>query len=263
VGALLLGYLLLVVLMMWFERFLVYPTWQIPPGDWQPAGLRFEEVWFESQDGTKLCGWYFEHAQARAQVVYYHGNGENLAHMGEYMASLRDEFQVSILAFDYRGYGKSEGKPHEAGILADGHAAQQWLAQRAGVPVDRLVLWGRSIGGAVAVDGAATHGARGLILERTFTSLPDVAAIHYPFLPVRRLMRNRYDSLARIPRYDGPLLQSHGTADEVIPLVWGQRLFEAAPSEDKQFVAMEQVTHNGPNTREYYTELDRFLERIP
>ncbi len=129
-------------------------------------------------------------------------------------------------------------------------------------PRRTIVLWGRSIGGAIAVQLAADPGARGLILERTFTSLPDVAACHYPWLPVRWLMHNRFDSLAQIGAYRGPLLQSHGTADEVVPFEQGQRLFEAAAASPKQFVAMPDVTHNGPNDEDYYTELQRFLDRL-
>jgi fermentation-respiration switch protein FrsA (DUF1100 family) len=101
-----------------------------------------------------------------------------------------------------------------------------------------------------------------LILERTFSNLPDVAAYHYSWLPVRRLLRNRFDSLARIGHYHGPLLQSHGTADEVVPFALGQRLFSAAAAEPKQFVVMPGVTHNGPNDEDYYTELARFLARL-
>jgi fermentation-respiration switch protein FrsA (DUF1100 family) len=110
---------------------------------------------------------------------------------------------------------------------------------------------------------AADPGARALILERTFTSLPDVAAHHYWWLPVRRLLRNRFDSMSRIGAYHGPLLQSHGTADEVVPFELGTRLFDAATATPKQFVAMPDVTHNGPSDEEYYTELRRFLERLP
>ncbi len=261
--ALVIGYLLFVLLMMWLEKFLIYPTWQIPTGDWHPSGVQFEDVYLDSEDGTRINAWYFAHASPRAYVLYCHGNGEDLSHMGEYLDGLREDYQVSILACDYRGYGKSAGKPHEAGIMADGRSAQRWLAQRAGIPVNQVVLWGRSIGGAVCVQLAADLGARAMILERTFTSLPDVAARHYPFLPVRWLMRNRYNSISHIREYQGPLLQSHGTADEVVPFPLGQQLFDAAGSTRKLFVVMPDVTHNGPNTEEYYTELRRFLRELP
>ena len=262
VRALAVAYLLIIVLMMWLERLLIFPTWQIPEGDWEPVGFVYENVDFASADGTRLHGWYFEHPDPRAFVLYSHGNGEDLTNLGEYMAALRDRHEVSIFAFDYRGYGRSQGRPDEAGVVADGRAARSWLAQRVGSDPAQIVLWGRSIGAAVAVQLAADQGARALILERTFTSLPDVAARHYPWLPMRWLMRNRFDSLARITEYRGPLLQCHGTADEIVPFELGQTLFDAAAAKPKKFVAMHGATHNGPNTEDYYTELQRFFETL-
>ncbi len=259
---LLASYLLIVALMMWFETLLIFPTWQIPDGDWHPTDFVFEEVYLASEDGTQLCGWYFPHPEAQLHVVYYHGNGEDLSHLGEYLDRLRTRYQLSVFAIDYRGYGRSQGKPHEAGVLADGRAAQQWLARRTGLPTDQIVLWGRSIGGAVAVQAAADQGAQALILERTFTSLPDVAAPRYFWLPVRPFMRNRFDSLSRITDFTGPLLQSHGTDDEIVPFQLGRQLFLASPSQHKQFVAMRGVSHNAPNSEEYYTELSQFLTSI-
>lgn len=256
------SYLLLLLGMMWFETALIFPRWAISPGNWEPTEFTYEDVYFPSADGTRLHGWYFPQPAADLQVLYCHGNGEDVAALGPYMDLLRTRHHCSVFVFDYRGYGRSAGKPDEPGVLADGRAAQQWLAQKAQLGPSQVVLWGRSIGGAVAVQLAADLGARGLILERTFTNLPDVAAYHYSWLPVRRFMRNRFDSLARIGEYHGPLLQSHGTADEVVPFPLGQTLFEAAAANPKQFVVMPGVTHNGPNDEDYYTELARFLDRL-
>jgi fermentation-respiration switch protein FrsA (DUF1100 family) len=256
------SYLLILLVMMWFETSLIFPRWAIPAGNWAPTEFSYEDVFFHSADGTRLHGWYFPQPNAELYVLYCHGNGEDVAALGDYMDMLRERHNIALFAFDYRGYGRSAGKPAEAGILADGRAAQQWLAQQAGIPPSQVVVWGRSIGGAVAVQLATDLGARGLILERTFTNLPDVAAYHYPWLPVRGLLRNRFDSLARIGAYRGPLLQSHGTVDEVVPFALGRTLFSAAAAEPKQFVIMPGVTHNGPNDKDYYTELARFLARL-
>jgi fermentation-respiration switch protein FrsA (DUF1100 family) len=256
------AYLLLLLIMMWLETTLIFPRWQIPPGDWHPEGFAYEDVFFTSSDGTRLHGWYFDRPDATAYVLYCHGNGEDVAGLGEYMDTLRNRHGISLFAFDFRGYGRSAGRPEERGIIEDSCAAQRWLARRAGVSTTDIVVWGRSIGGAIAVQVAVDQGARAMILERTFTSLPDVAACHYPWLPVRRLMRNRFDSLRRIGAYHGPLLQSHGTADEVVPFEQGRQLFAAAAATPKQFVAMRDVTHNGPNDEDYYTDLQRFLERL-
>lgn len=261
-SAVVVAYLLVIFGTMWFETALIFPTWQIPPGDWSPTEFSYEDVVFHAEDGTRLHGWYFAHPHPQAYVLYCHGNGEHLGYMGSYVDELREKYRVSIFAFDYRGYGKSEGKPHEAGILADGRAARAWLAQRAEIEAAEVVLWGRSIGGAVTVALGAEERARGMILERTFTSLVDVAAHHCWWLPVKWFMRNRFDSLSRIEEYHGPLLQSHGTADEIVPFSLGKTLFDAADTPDKQFVAMPNVTHNGPGTPEYHAVLIRFLKRL-
>ena len=258
-----LAYLLVLLLLMIFEKYLIYPGTYMEGGDWKPDGFVFESAFFESADGTMLHGWYLDHLQPAAHVLICHGNGENVAVMAGFLRSMRDEFDVSIFAFDYRGYGLSEGSPHEAGVIADGHAAQAWLARRAGIELADIVVLGRSLGGAVAVDLAAANGARGLVLERTFTSLPDVAASLYWWAPVRLLMHNRYDSRSKIARYDGPLLQTHGTADEIIEFDIGKQLFDSAASKQKQFVEMAGVRHNDPSTREYLLVLKDFLQNLP
>jgi len=261
-GCVLIAYLLWLLLMMWLETALIFPTRMIPPGDWSPQDFTYEDVFFESADGTRLHGWYFERPGAALHVLYCHGNGEDVAGVGSYMDLLRERHDVTLFVFDFRGYGRSQGRPAEQGIVQDACAAQQWLARRAAIPAQETVVWGRSIGGAIAVQVAARQGARALILERTFTSLPDVAAHHYPWLPVRRLMRNRFDSLQAIAHYRGPLLQSHGTADEIVPYALGRQLFDAAPATPKHFVGMQDVSHNGPSDEDYYTELARFLEQL-
>ncbi len=174
---------------------------------------------------------------------------------------LHDRLGVSSLVFDYRGFGRSEGKPSEAGVLANARAARAWLARRAGVNENQIVLMGRSLGGAVAVDLAATDGPRALVLESTFTSMPDVAKTMFPLLPVRLLMQTQLNSVAKIGQYHGPLLQSHGTADRLIPYAVGRRLFDAA-NEPKQFVPIAGGDHNDPQTDEYYAALSEFLDRL-
>jgi fermentation-respiration switch protein FrsA (DUF1100 family) len=146
----------------------------------------------------------------------------------------------------------------EAGVLADGEAAQQWLAERAKIPLNEIVLMGRSLGGGVAVDLAARNGARGLILQSTFTSMPDAAARMYPFVPVRWLMRNRYNSLEKIARYSGPLLQSHGDRDTLVPFDLGQKLHAAAPGQ-KTFFVNRGRGHNDGETGEFQEVLGNFL----
>ena len=171
---------------------------------------------------------------------------------------LHDRVGVSVMVFDYRGYGRSEGQPTEAGVLADARAARAWLAKREGIAEKQIVLLGRSMGGGVAVDLAAADGARALVLESTFTSMPDVAQTKFPLLPMHWLMETKFDSAAKISKYHGPLLQSHGTADRLIPCNIGRRLFDVA-NEPKQFVPIPGGDHNDPQTDEYYAALFAFL----
>ena len=251
----LLIYLGIVLMFTVFETSLVYFPSKYPQGDWSlPADA--EDASFKSADGTELHGWFLKVPQPRAVVLFSHGNGGSIGDRS-YLLDMFRKLNVSVLMWDYRGYGKSQGSPDEAGILADARAARTWLAKHAGVPEDQIVLWGESLGGGVSVD-LAQDGARGLILENTFSSLPDVAAHHYPWLPTRTLMRNRYQSLDKIAKYRGPLLQLHGDADSIVPFSIGRKLFDAA-NEPKQFVTISGGDHNDPRTMEFYRAVDGFI----
>ncbi len=255
-------YIGLAVLMMIGENSLIFFPSRYPDGDWQPRGLSFEDAWFNAADGMRLHGWYVAHEHPRAVILFFHGNAGNITHREDVVRTLHDRFGSSVMIFDYRGYGRSEGSPNEAGILADGRAARAWLAKRAEIPEQQIVLMGESLGGAVAVDLAAADGARGLVLENTFSSLPDVAAAHFPWLPVHMLMRTRLDSAAKIGNYHGPLLQAHGDRDQIVPYASGQRLFAAA-NEPKQFVTIPGGDHNDPRTPQFYQALDEFFKTLP
>jgi uncharacterized protein len=258
-------YCSLLLLLLLFENTLLYPAPKFPDprGDWKATYLPHEEVEFASADGTKLHGWLVEYERPRAVILYCHGNGDCIGYLGWYLKELRDRQRVTVFAFDYRGYGKSEGSPSEAGLMADGHAAQQWLAKRLNIKPEEIVLMGRSLGGCVAVDLAANNGARGLILQSTTTSIPDAAAKIYWFAPVHWFMKNRYDSLSKIGRFHGPVLMSHGTADSLIPIALGRKLFEAVPSSQKRFFAFDGGGHNDPEPRSYDAALEEFLESLP
>ncbi len=256
------AFLACVLLLMIFEERLIFHPTRHPHGDWQPAGLAVEDAHFHSADGTALHGWFVEHDTPRAVVLFCHGNAGNVTHRADTLRVLHRELRLSVLVFDYRGYGRSKGRPHEAGVLADARAARAWLAERTGVPASEIVLLGRSLGGGVAVDLAAGDGARALILESTFTSLPDVAAGFYPWAPVHWLMRTRLDSKSKIAKFSGPVLQSHGDADEIVPFRLGQQLYEAIPHDDKRLVTLPGRMHNDPQPVTYYRELERFLEHV-
>jgi hypothetical protein len=254
-------YALVLLVFMLLENFFIFPAPQYPDGNWSAKLWKAEDVYFKSDDGTDLHGWYAEHPVPRAVILYCHGNGEHVAY-GADRLTMRDRLGVSVFLFDYRGYGRSSGSPREQGVLADGRAAALWLADRAGIEPSELVFMGRSLGGAVAIDLASEYGGRAVIVESTFTSMPDVAARLIRWAPVRWLLRTRFNSIEKIANYRGPLLQSHGTEDELVPLELGRRLFEAAPTSRKEFLEFPGDRHNDPPPSVYWDVLDRFLGEL-
>ena len=217
------------MLFNFIERPLVYPRPSRERGDWRPRWLRPQNVWFRSADNTKLHGWYVPNPDARRLVVYCHGNGEHVADQANLVFRLQSHLAATVFVFDYRGYGRSRGKPDERGCVSDGLAAQRWLAEREGVDTDDIVVMGRSIGGGVAVANGGRQGARALVLENTFSRMTDAAAVLYPWLPVRLVMTNRYNSIRRIKGYQGPVFQCHGTADDMVPIELGPQTVRSGP----------------------------------
>jgi fermentation-respiration switch protein FrsA (DUF1100 family) len=255
-------YLAIVILMsMQLDSLIFFPS-RYPEGDWQPRGLRFEDAHFAASDGTRLHGWYLPADNPRAVVLFAHGNGGNLSDRADIGYLLSQRLGASVLMFDYRGYGRSEGEPTIPGVLDDARAARRWLAERAGVSESQIVLMGESLGGGVMIQLAAHDGARALILENTFSSLADVGAVHYPWLPVRFVLGDKLDSTAVIAKYRGPLLQIHGDADQIIPMTLGRKLFEAA-NEPKRWVTISGADHNDPRTKQAAQALDEFLGSLP
>ena len=244
------------------ERRLVFPAPRAARCDWNPEGLEFEEVRFKGSDGTPLHGWYVPHANPRAVVLYSHGNGECVPHLAKRLEVLHEQIGVAVFAWDYRGYGRSRGKPHESNVIADARDAQLWLAERARVEPEEIVLVGRSLGGAVSVGVASEYPIRGLVLDRTFACLVETAKYHFPWLPVQRFMSNRFASVERIGNYHGPLLQSHGTADRVVPFAMGKKLFDASPSKQKRFLEIVDGNHNGPLPDYCYDAMVEFLDSL-
>ncbi|HMO84614.1 MAG TPA: alpha/beta fold hydrolase, partial [Lacipirellulaceae bacterium] len=151
----LVAYLSVIVMLSAFERWLVFPAPRADSADWNADGFAYEDVVFSADDGAQLHGWYVPHPQPRAYVLFMHGNGEFVPRLRPTLTLLRDRLGVATFAWDYRGYGRSQGKPAETNVLADARTAQLWLARRAGVPPEEIVLWGRSLGGGVAVGLAA------------------------------------------------------------------------------------------------------------
>lgn len=199
-------------------------------------GLTHEDVELRTADGIRLHGWFVTARNARGVVLFFHGNAGNISHR---LDSLRIFHQLgySTLIIDYRGYGLSEGKPTEPGTYRDAEAAWQYLVEQRGELPDRIVVFGRSLGAAVAAYVAERYRPRALIVESAFTSVPDMAAELYPVFPVRLLARLRYDTRARLAGVNCPVLVVHSPDDEIIPYSHGRELFAAA-REPKQMLVL-------------------------
>jgi uncharacterized protein len=241
-SALLLGAVLYAALVafLWFrQESLVFlpgiPSRQLAATP-QDIGLDYEALRIATADGEELDAWFLPAREERAVLLFFHGNAGNISHR---LDSLRifHGLGLSVLIFDYRGYGQSTGRPTEQGTYEDALAAWRHLVEERGIDSRRVILFGRSLGGAVATWLATEHRPRGLIVESTFRSVPDLAAELYWFLPVRRLARVEYPVEGLLPAVEAPVLVIHSRDDEIIPYRHGQALYEAA-NEPKQLLEL-------------------------
>jgi fermentation-respiration switch protein FrsA (DUF1100 family) len=200
------------------------------------------DVVLETEDGIGLGAWYFP--AGRSAVVVYNGNAGDRSLRADLAVAL-NRAGLSVLLFDYRGYGGNPGSPTEEGLASDARAAQAWLASRPDVDPERIVYFGESLGAAVAVGLAVERPPAALVLRSPFTSLADVGAVHYPWLPVRRLLLDRYPSIDRIASVRAPLLVIAGDRDDIVPASLSRRLYDGA-SDPKRFVLVPGAGHNDP-----------------
>jgi fermentation-respiration switch protein FrsA (DUF1100 family) len=207
------------------------------------TGLAFEDVAIETGDGERLHGWWVpaRAGSAGAHVLLCHGNAGNVGDRVMH-AALLCAAGLDVLLFDYRGYGRSSGRPSELGTYRDANAARSTLIARREVDPDRVIYLGESIGGAVALALALEHPPAGLVLMSAFTSVRDMARRHYPFVP-QAMVPDAYPSLRRVPDLRATLLIIHGDRDEIVPLMHAEELFDAAP-EPKRLHIIEGVGHN-------------------
>lgn len=231
------------------------------------AGLDWEPVRLAAADGFGLGAWYIPAEGAETALLFLHGNAGNRGHRLDSLRLFHD-LGLAVLILDYRGYGDSEGEPSEAGTRHDARAGWEHLVRTRGFEPGRVVLFGRSLGGAVAARLAADLAAvatppRALILESTFTSVPDLGTELYPWLPVRLISRLRYDTLGLMARIDVPVLVVHSREDEIIPFAHGERLFAAA-REPKRFLTLHGSHNTGYHlSREpYRAGLAAFLDTL-
>jgi uncharacterized protein len=226
-GVAVVAYLALLALMWWRQEALVFFPGRLQGGTPAGAGLGYEDVALTTADGVRLSAWWIPAEAARGAVVLCHGNAGTIEQrIGK--ARLLHELGLSVLLFDYRGYGGSAGEPSEEGVYRDAEAAFAHVVGVRGVPPAHLVLWGESLGGAVAVEVATRHTPALVVVESTFTGVHEMVRRHYPWAPVFLATRVRFPTRERVARLGCPLLVLHGPADTVVPFEMGEALAAAA-----------------------------------
>ena len=260
------GYAVLAAALFFYQPRLLYfpdmPTRMVEatPRD---IGLDFEPLTLATRDGEQLDAWFIPATQARGVLLFCHGNAGNIAHR---LDSIRlfHELGLSVLIFDYRGYGHSSGRPTEQGTYLDVDSAWDYLVEKRAILPGQIILFGRSLGAAIAADLASRQGGAAVILESAFTSVPDIAATLYPWLPVRWLSRYRYDTEKKLADIHRPVLIVHSRDDEIIPFANGERLFVAA-HEPKQLLELRGGHNDGfiISGKAYIEGLDSFLGHLP
>lgn len=252
-----------VLALLWSQqrRLIYFPAAGLVPAATAVAADGSDVV-LHTDDGLELGAWFFPAPGGRRApaVLVCNGNGGDRSMRAELAVALR-RLGVAVLLFDYRGYGGNPGRPSEQGLALDVRAAQHWLAGQPGVDPGRLVYFGESLGAAVALELAVDRPPAALVLRSPFTSLPDVGSVHYPWLPVQRLLIDRFGSIDRIGSLRAPLLVVAGDRDDIVPEKLSRRLVEAAP-EPKRYVVVPGAGHNDLALlagRQLIGEVDRFL----
>ena len=262
-GALATAYVALLIGVFLFQSRLVYfpDTGRESSATPRDAGLKYEEVWLNTDDEESLHAWFVPAPQPRGTVLLFHGNAGNISHRLEYLLML-NRLGYSSFILDYRGYGKSSGKPSEQGTYWDAEAAWRYLTVTQKIEPRRIALLGESLGGAVAAWLASRQQPGALVLASVFTSLPDIGAEIYPFLPVRLLSRFDYNTRAYLKNVDTPVLIAHSRDDDIVPYRHGQALFEAARG-PKTFLEMRGGHNDGFlfSQEAWVREVGAFLDR--
>jgi fermentation-respiration switch protein FrsA (DUF1100 family) len=245
------------------DRLIFHPEARIDrtPRDF---GLAFNDVFFITSDEVRLHGWFVPYREAQITLLWFHGNAGNISHRLENIKLLHDKLKVNIFIFDYRGYGLSEGKVSERGTYLDGEAAIEHLRKHRPAESKHLVLFGRSLGAAVAIEMATrTRVLSAVILESPFASIRDMAGEIFPFLPIGPLIRTQYNVAEKIRGIKIPLLVLHGDRDEVVPFSQGKKVYDAAP-QPKTFYTIGGARHNDTyiiGGDSYFEALRRHIER--
>ncbi len=252
--------LLLVVGCQSLENRLVYHPMPADPRHAAPLPAPVDDLRLRTADGTYLHARWWPHPDAKGTLLYLHGNAGNLEHFGRTVRDLNISLERSILIIDYPGYGRSEGKPSEAGCYAAAQTAYDWLTQTKGIPAQQIVIAGESLGGGIAVELASKRPHEALVLIRTFTSVPEIAKHVSGIASAPAVMVNRFDSLKRIPSCPAPIFIAQAEKDRVMPFDHGEKLRDASTA-PVCFHVMRGLDHNDPLPPEFFRELREFLER--
>lgn len=257
VAALCLG--VMALLYVFQEKMIFFPGKRVVE---TPAtiGLQYEDVYLFTEDGIRIHGWYVPYADAQATVLFFHGNAGNISHRLDSM-SIFHELGLSVFIIDYRGYGRSAGRPSEHGTYQDALAAWEYLVDEHRLRPDEIIVFGRSLGGGVAAQLAAKVTPAAVMLESTFTSIKELGKHYYPYLPVSWIARVRYPVVEHISSFNCPVLVIHSEQDDVVPFRYGQRLFATA-REPKMFLPISGDHNTGfLFSRDVYVAgMKRFLE---
>lgn len=220
-------YIIFVGVLFVFQSRLIYFPERDLTADPSDIGLEFEAVTLAASDGVALSAWFIPSEESRGTVLFCHGNAGNISDRLDSLL-IFNRLGLDVLIFDYRGYGESQGTPDEAGTYRDAEAAWRYLLETRGVDPSRIIVFGRSLGGAVAAWLAERHDPAMLILESSFVSLADIGGRVYPFLPIGLILRHRYETAAYLAGVSSPVLVVHSFDDETMPYDQGLRLFQAA-----------------------------------
>ncbi|NOR72660.1 MAG: alpha/beta fold hydrolase [Mariprofundaceae bacterium] len=223
-------------MLMFEDQYIYYPTREIHNTP-ETVGLKFQDIHLTTGDGIALHGWLIPHPNARFTLLHFHGNAGNISHR-LHLYEQWHRMGLSLFAIDYRGYGKSEGTPSEAGFYSDARAAWKELVKRQKVPASQIIIAGRSLGCAVAAKLATETKPAALVMETPFTSIPDMAAEHYPWIiPIQFLTQTQFNTLDLIGQVDAPTMVISAENDEIVPTIMSEKIYAGA-NEPKQFVTL-------------------------
>ncbi len=254
-GILLAIYLIMMIYLYVNQKNMIYFPTQSLIADPSAVGLKFDNIKMEISGGEIVHGWYVPAEKEIATILFFHGNGGNISHRLETIRLLHD-LGLSVFIIDYRGYGQSGGEPSESNSYADAEAAYQYLIDSLGKTPEKIIIMGRSLGGAIAVELAMQKRVAGLIVESSFSSAGALGQEMFSTVPIKLILKHKYDSIKKIGRINIPKLIIHSSEDDMIPFHHGRKLYEAA-SEPKKFLEI-----SGPHTDGFLISIDKYRQGL-